>query len=607
MKFMKIHLYPKCVITLFMCLGFLCTSCDNKNDVTRRVKDIIDSMNIDQKIGQLIMPDLRIYEEDGISKNVTVLNDDLYDAIGNYHFGGIDLFLENCENTSQLVKLTYDMQKAATDDGLLPLIIAIDQEGGNVTRAKFGTALSGNMAIGASGDVNIAYQAGEIIGKELNALGINCNFGPVLDVNKNEKNPIIGVRSFSGEVEVVNKMGVAIANGLNKGGVLNCLKHFPGHGDTSTDSHTGLPLVNESYEEWIKNDGAPFEKVIKENKADLIMTAHIQYPGLDDTLVYSSKTQKDIVVPATMSKRILTNILKETFGFKGVVITDAMNMGAISQQFEPNEAVIKALEAGADMILMPFDIRCINDFNKLDSLYADIKEAINTNKLSNERINDALTRIITLKVNKGIIDNTNKKSLDALTTNALSVVGCKDHRDKERVIANKCVNVKCDKPFSNFDVKTNDNVVCLMPREKETYSVEHSLLRMMKEHTIPNINYKCINYESMWTKGEEISQEIIDAVNNADYLILGFFQDVNSLDHPEYIRNIVFNKLLGLTKTPNIGILWEYLPYGVDAYSKDYPCALLYNSVGMLKEDIGKDLYTGVYGPAIPAGMEALF
>lgn len=603
MKKKRLHSY---IYGFVLCLPlvFSCVSCGN--DSSKRVKEIIDKMSLDQKIGQLIMPALRTYDEDGLSKNVTVLNNDLYEAIGNYHLGGVDLFLENCENTSQLTKLTYDMQNAAISKNNLPLLIATDQEGGNVSRAKFGTVLSGNMAIGSSNDTNIAYKAGEIIGKELDALGINCNFGPVVDVNKNEQNPIIGVRSFSNDVEVTNKMGLAMAEGLNKAGVLNCLKHFPGHGDTSTDSHTGLPLVDESYEDWIKSDGAPFEKIIKENKADLIMTAHIQYPGLDDTKVYSSKTQENIVVPATMSKKILTDILKGTFGFKGVIMTDAMNMGAISQQFEPNDAVIKALVAGADMILMPFDITCRDDLNKLDSLYEDIKEAINTNKLSNERINDALTRIITLKINKGIIDNTNKSKLKDLTNKALGIVGCKEHRDIERDFANKCLTLEYGKEFEPFNVKENDKVVCLMPRENETNSVEHSLKRMMKENKIPNINYKCINYESMWTKGKEISQEIIDAITSANYLILGFFQDVNSLNHPEHIRNIVFNKLLSLAKTPNIGILWEYLPYGADSYSKDYPCAILYNSVGMLKEDIGKELYTGTYGPAIPAGIEIL-
>lgn len=583
--------------------------CYHNNKPINQARRIVSKMSTDEKIGQILMLTFREWRSNGSWENnqkVTAMNDEIRAVISNYHLGGIALFAENCTDTEQLVKLTYDMQHSSVDKGGLPLLIYTDQEGGNVTRAKFGTAFSGNMALGSSGDTNNAYTAGNIIGKELDALGINCDSGPVADVNSNENNPIIGVRSFSGDANVVSEMASAMAKGLEDANVVSCAKHFPGHGDTAVDSHTNLPIVEKSYDEWIKSDGAPFAAMIKNKSTDLIMTAHIQYPGLDDTKVIS-KSGKEIVVPATMSKKILTDILKGKLGFDGAIISDAMDMDAIKGQFEENDAVIKAVDAGVDMILMPFSIFCTNDLTQLDKLFQDIKSALADGRLTEERLTDAAVRIVKLKIEKGILTKNYNVDLNKAVSDAKEIVGCKEHRNIEREIASKCVDISYSGTFNAFTPSASDKIVCVMPREGEMFNAEHSFKRMKAEGVIPDAATECYNYEAAWNNGTALDKELTGAVSNADYLVLGFFQKADTLKDPQHIRNVVFDEILKYAKTDKIAVIWEYLPYGTEKYSKNYPCFMIYNSIGISKKDIGAEVYTDKYGPAIPAAMDIIF
>ena len=574
-----------------------------------RARRIVSEMDTDEKIGQILMLTFREWKSDASSKDVksvTVLNGEIGAIISRFHLGGIALFAENCTDTGQLVRLTHDMQHSSVDNGGLPLIIYTDQEGGNVTRAKFGTAFSGNMALGASGNTDNAYTAGKIIGKELDALGINCVSGPVADVNSNENNPIIGVRSFSGDADVVSKMAAAMAQGFESSGVVSCGKHFPGHGDTATDSHTNLPVVEKSYEEWIKSDGAPFAAMIQTNSTDMIMTAHIQYPGLDNTEVLSASGEK-ITVPATMSEKILTDILKGKLGFDGVIISDAMEMDAIGQNFEMSDAVIKAVAAGTDMILMPFSVCCPEDIAKLDELYRDIRSALTDGQLSEERLQDAAVRVVKLKIEKGILDKNYDADVEEQISNAKRIVGCKEHRDIERKTAAECIDICYDGSFTAFTPSSSDKIVCVMPREGEMFSAEHAFTRMKKEGLLPGAATECYNYEAAWSGGAGPDTELMEAVGEADYLILGFFQTPETLQDPGHIRNTVFDEILRSAKTDRIAIIWEYLPYGTEKYKSDHPCFVIYNSVGMTGKDVGAETYTDKYGPAIPAAIEAIF
>ena len=597
------------VILALVCF-FIVPKAQNKY-AGKTVETIVSRMSTDEKIGQILMPSFRIWRDypEEEAQNVTVLNDEIRAMIGDYHLGGVDLFAENSVDISQLVYLTYDMQHSAIDAGNLPLLIATDQEGGNVSRAKFGTLFSGNMALGASGNTEYAKTAGEIIGKELDALGINCNFAPDADVNSNEKNPIIGIRAFSGNPETASKMSIAMAEGFESSNVVSCAKHFPGHGDTSTDTHTGISSVSKDYAEWLATDGKPFYDIINTNTTNMIMTAHLQYPGLDNTTYYSSIVDEEIVLPATMSKTILTDILKGDFGFEGVIVTDAMNMGAIEKYFGINEATIKSIEAGADIVLMSVNPVCAEDRGKLDSLFADIKKALADGRISEERLNDAVTRVVKLKMEKGIIGKDYGFDPDDAAEKAMTIVGCPEHRDIERKIALQCVDISYSGKFEAFSPNANDKIVCVMPRPTDMYSAEHSIIKLEERGIIPEVDARYYNIEEYTGSdgNKELDPQMLKDVETADYLILGYYQSAEALNDPDHKFPIVFDEILEHAATEKTAILWERLPYGTEKYSENYPCIVLYNSAGMTEADIGKDTFSGVYGCAIPAGFEIIF
>ena len=490
-------------LLVLLAIGSFCFLNYYNSKPISKARKIVSEMDTDERIGQILMLSFRTWKSDAASEetqNITELNDIIRSIISDYHLGGVALFAENSTDIEQLVRLTYDMQHSSVDRGGLPLLIYTDQEGGNVTRAKFGTAFSGNMALGSSGNTDNAYIAGNIIGKEMDALGINSVSSPVADVNSNEKNPIIGVRSFSADEDIVSKMATAMAQGIEDSGVVSCAKHFPGHGDTETDSHSNLPVVKKNYDEWIESDGAPFAAMIKAKSTDMIMTAHIQYPELDDTKVLSKSGEK-ITVPATMSEKILTDILKGKLGFDGVIISDAMDMDAIDEQFEINDAVIKSIAAGTDIVLMPFSICCVDDIALLDKLYKDIKSALETGELSEERLYDAAIRVVKLKIEKGILEKNYDADLDKLISEAKQIVGCKEHRDIERKIASECIDICYDGSFQAFTPSELDKIVCVMPREGEMFSAEHAFIRMKTEELIPDAQTECFSYEAAWSSG----------------------------------------------------------------------------------------------------------
>ena len=606
------------IIIIALCLALIICACiiriSDKNAAVRRAEKIVSEMSIDEKIGQILLMEFRQWNtaisgntdmalsNDDLcrlideSDDMTVLNDDVRSIIADFHLGSIILFEENCGDVESLTHLTYDLQHAAIDSGSIPLLIGTDQEGGSVTRLKSGTCMSGSMAVGASGDKNNAYLSGKVIGSELSAVGINCDFAPVSDVNSNRDNPIIGLRSFSDDPEVVAEMSAAMADGLNGNGVIACAKHFPGHGNTASDSHTGLPLVEESYDEWLEHDGLPFKALSEHGNVGMIMTAHIQYPGLDGTMVKSALDGKDIYLPATLSKTIITDILKGELGFDGVVVTDALNMDAIVDNFGPEEAVIMALNAGADLVCMPVTLRSAADTSRLTALYDAIKAAISDGVLSEDRINDAATRVVRLKIESGILDRDYDYDVKTAAQKAANIVGGDENRRIERKLAAECVNIVYDGVFEKFGPDSNDKIAVFMPYDSELNSAKYAFKRMGG-----NFNVSLYSYQY------GLSKKMIKAAKNADYIILGSEQTASNMNSDTHWLNTIPERILENADTDNIVILCTGLPYQAEKFSADYPCIMLYNYNGMDAHDINAEKFTGKFGPAIPAGIEAVF
>jgi beta-N-acetylhexosaminidase len=331
----------------------------------------IAEMSLAEKVGQLFQ----------IGFSGPKVDAEIKDMIENYHVGGVIYFSRNIVNPAQTAELSNKLQDLSLNSGAkLPLFISADQEGGTVTRLKGATHFPGNMALGAAADQKLAYQAGEAVGDELKNLGINVNLAPDLDVNNNPDNPVIGVRSFGEDPELVAELGTAYIEGLQSQGVTATAKHFPGHGDTAVDSHLDLPVIRHSRSRLDQVELYPFKKAI-EAGVDSIMTAHIYFPTIE----------KEEGIPATLSKAVLTDLLRKELGFEGLIITDCMEMNAIVNTFGTVEGAVRTIEAGSDTVLVS------HSYQKQKNAIEAVLKAVKSGRISEERIDQSVKRILSLK------------------------------------------------------------------------------------------------------------------------------------------------------------------------------------------------------------------
>lgn len=478
------------------------------------VKAIVEGMSVEQKVGQMLMPDFRNWQKQGESKatGFTEMNDEVGSIIQKYHLGGVILFAENVVGTEQTVRLLDGLQDASPE---LPLFITIDQEGGIVTRLQTGTNLPGNMALGATRSEKYAYQTGEIIGKELSSLGVNVNFGPSLDVNNNPDNPVIGVRSYSSNPELVSKLGIQTIKGLQRTDIAATAKHFPGHGDTATDSHYGLPLVTHDKDRLHAVELLPFQNAIDEG-VDMIMTAHVQFPAFDDTSYISKKDGQEILVPATLSKKVLTGLLREEMGFEGVIVTDALNMKAIADNFGQEEAVVLALKSGVDIALMPAQVNSLEMEENLASVYNAVLEAIESGDLPMEQVNASVERILKLKEKRGILTPDNAP-IEEKVAESLKVVGNKAHLKKEKNMAEDAVTLlKNEDKTLPFKPKKGDNVLVLAPFDDQVEAMTRSINELKGKKKDVEITGYAFSEKSF-------NGEVAAMIDEADYVIAGSY------------------------------------------------------------------------------------
>ena len=449
-----------------------------------RVTDLISNMPLRDKITQMMMVDFRQWGSD--PQDFTVMNEEVRSIMADYRFGAVIYFANNIKTTEETLQLTKDLQKAATKNGGIPLFISADQEGGSVYRLGTGTALPGNMALGATYEANgtqYAYEAGRIIGSELSALGINTNLAPVVDVNNNPNNPVIGLRSYSDDATLVGQLASAQIAGMGQYNVIGCVKHFPGHGDTATDSHYGLPVVDKSLEQLLENELKPYQIAIEQG-VQMVMAAHILYPKLEQDQMLSQKTGKPESLPATLSDDIITGLLKETLGFQGMVVSDAMNMAGITDTFRETQAAVLAIQAGVDMICMPASgIYSRKDMSRMDAIIDSITQAVETGEIPMSRIDDALTRILTVKKDRGILDY---QAEDYTLEKAQAVVGSEENRQMERRIAAAAVTVvRNENNTLPLSITGDTKVLVLVPYSNEQGQIVMGWNRAQQEGIIP--------------------------------------------------------------------------------------------------------------------------
>ena len=382
------------LFSVLLSIMLFCTGCgvskeNSKSDtvenkeptVDEKVEKIVNNMTLEEKVGQIFMVAPEAVDKDGGS--TTVFTENIEKEIEKYNLGGYILFASNIENPTQTQELINGLKKSSK----IQPFVGVDEEGGRVARIGKNSAMGVEkiepMAqVGKSQNYERANEIGTTIGKYNKNLCFNLDFAPDTDVLTDSNNTEIGDRSFGNDPEVVGKMATEVVKGLQSENISTVLKHFPGHGGSIGNSHQGFSLSNRTEEELKKCEIVPFKTAI-ENGADCVMVAHMSLPNVTGDNI-----------PATLSKKVVTDMLKTELNFKGVVFSDSMSMGAITENYGTGDACVKAVEAGIDMVLMP---------ENLDEAYNAVLEAVKNGKISQERLDDAVSRIIKAKIQRGII------------------------------------------------------------------------------------------------------------------------------------------------------------------------------------------------------------
>lgn len=351
--------------------------------VVRTTKDVLGKMSLREKVGQLFIVRPEALAENSNAETAPAtdrVDDAVISRIEEYPVGGIALFSRNITSAEQLPMFISDLQSSSK----YPLFIAVDEEGGRVARIAnsdfFNVASYKSMEdIGKSGDASKAEEVGRQIGLYLKKLGFNLDFAPVADTNTNPQNIVIGDRSYGSDPALVARMVSAQLDGMHDSGIMGTLKHFPGHGDTKDDTHSGYVSVNKSWDELKACELVPFISAL--DKADTIMVSHITVTSIDK-------------LPSSLSYEIITRKLRNELGYNGVIITDSMAMGAVADSYTSDIAAVMAVKAGADIILMP---------ESLEKSFNGVLNAVNSGEISISRIEESAERVLTLKAKYKII------------------------------------------------------------------------------------------------------------------------------------------------------------------------------------------------------------
>ena len=559
---------------------------------TSEAKKILASMTTEEKVAQLLMPAFRYYTDaDGKLQGMAELTDDAAECIGKYGFAGVILFAQNLADTEKAVRLIDGMQKANAGNKTR-LLVAVDQEGGGVTRLGYGTQTPGNMALGAANDTSLTAKAAEVIGSEIMSIGINFDFAPVLDVNSNPSNPVIGIRSFSDDANTVAAHGTAFMKALRQTGAISTLKHFPGHGDTSTDSHTGLPLIDRSYGELKARELVPFKAAIDAG-AEAVMTAHIQYPQIEKTVYTSKLSGEEIVLPATLSRTIITDILRGDLGFDGVVVTDAMNMDAIAKHFDRYDAARFAIEAGVDIILMPVDTSTAEGIADLGTYISTLAGMVSSGEISAKKVDEAVLRVLKLKEAHGLT-----AAYSGADASASSIVGSKDHHETEWEIAKKAVTlVKNDNgtlPFAGV----NEKVAVLTAYDNEVLSMEHAVGRLRDENKLAEGMAVFVHSIRNCT-----AEEAVELTKSADHVVM-----ISELYSAAGLNNDYAKKVDAVIDAVHkaggdAAVISCNLPYDAARFQAADAIVIAWSAKGMSENPRVTDGAPAQYGPNMPAAL----
>lgn len=476
--------------------------------------------------------------------------------IREHHVGGIILFGRNIGTPEEVLSLTTELQREAKEAGHShPLLICIDQENGIVRRLGEGTTIfPGAMLLGATDNPKNAYAIGIATGRELKHLGVNWNLAPVVDVNNNPENPVIGVRSFGESAEKVSQFGQEAIQGMQDAGIITTLKHFPGHGDTTVDSHLDLPVISHSMERLEQIELKPFVDCI-ERGADTVMSAHVYFPAIE--------TKAN--VPATLSKKVITGLLREKLGFDGVVTTDCMEMNAISETIGTARGGVEAIKAGVDLIMVShLHTRHFETLN-------EILGAIESGEIEEKTINDAYERVMKLKEKYLIWEDIQLEG----TLSVSPEVGCLQHEFEALEVYRQGVTIVKNNdtlPLPNTD---EHKVLVVYPENNAKMQVEDKkYLSLALGEAIQEVkpSAEVISISNPPTD-EEITR-IVEKAKDYDTVIVGTLT-VNQGDNQtmliETLHNEGCNLVVIATRSPYDLMYLPDIPAYVCTYEFTYP------------------------------------
>jgi len=328
---------------------------------------LLSRMTLDEKLGAMIIAGVEGMKPDARARRM----------IAERHVGGVIFYKDNMSDPAGVAAYTNRL-KAWNRGNPSPLLVSVDEEGGKVSRLPGGVKLPDASVVGRSGDGVYAAKIGAYLGALCRAMGFNVDYAPVLDIHSHPDNPVIGPRAYGTDAETVTAMGLGVMNGIKGKGVIPVTKHFPGHGDTAVDSHLDLPVVNKTAEELQAFEWVPFQAAIRAG-ADVVMIAHILFPELDSAY------------PASLSRAVVTDVLRGQMGYTGVVVTDDLTMGAIAKRYGMGEAAVLSVQAGSDLLLVA------HGYGNVDDVLDALGDAVADGVITEQRIDESVARILALK------------------------------------------------------------------------------------------------------------------------------------------------------------------------------------------------------------------
>lgn len=505
----------------------------------------VKKLPLDIKIGQMIMAGFPSKYYD----------DNIEELIKDEKIGNFILFSDNIGDKNEVIELTKSIQKKLQKYIKIPAIISTDQEGGMVTRIHKGvTVFPSNMAFAAANEDESTFEEGKIEGEELRSLGINMNIAPVMDVNCNPKNPVIGCRSYGDNPESVSRLGIGLIKGLKEKGVIAVAKHFPGHGDTSVDSHLSLPTVNYDIKRLKEVELLPFKNAI-DRGADAIMSAHVLFPKIEPDKI-----------PATLSSKVLTGLLKNKMGFKGLIITDCMEMKAIADFYGSDKAAIKAIVAGADLI-------CISHSKEVQKKCVKaIKDAVLNGEIPEERIDEAVKKILDIKCKYDIGNNLKGKTCS------------KENKAFAEKISSKSITLlKDDKnliPLKGKVVSVSTKAIALTGAD-DKIKIEKSFCHKL------NSVCKGVEFEIPMNPEDDLIDEIVKKSLYADRIVIGIYNasmNKNQVKLVEEINKVNPNIILVSLRNPYDILYFKEISTYINAY--EYTELSIESTIKVLKGEI---------------------